>query len=188
MNALDAESEFIREIIRETMQTTSTILMNELKRHRMLKSTKDSAFIKTEKLLYNYRKFKQIVQQKLKEIETIETEGLQRKSKSLVMFSKNNTFGTDTELELAEARIESIRESIDKMQEYISMIDSALGKITNDHYYGIIRMKYFEGCNHEECADHFEVDVSTIARNKNRLVNTLKIHLFTDDAVVELFD
>jgi len=39
----------------------------------------------------------------------------------------------------------------------------------------------------EEIAEELEVDVSTITRNKNRLINTLKISLFSDEVIYELF-
>jgi len=48
-------------------------------------------------------------------------------------------------------------------------------------------MKYFESKTREEIAEELEVDVSTITRNKNRLINTLKITLFSDEVIYELF-
>ena len=56
-----------------------------------------------------------------------------------------------------------------------------------DEYYEIIRLKYFEKKKGEEIAEYFDVETSTISRNKNRLINVLKIYLFSDDVVNELF-
>lgn len=48
-------------------------------------------------------------------------------------------------------------------------------------------MKYFEGKTREEIAEHFDVDVSTISRNKNRLINLLQIRLFSDEVIYQIF-
>lgn len=185
---MGVDPEFMKWISQETMQATMNATIAALKKHRMLKTGKDSAFIRTEKLLYNYTRFKALVQTKFKEIETLETEGLQRTSKSLVTLPQSNTIDTYTDLEKVETKIEGIGESIKSITRYIAQIDGALDKIRDDPYFGIIKMKYFEECSHEKIAGEFEVDVSTITRNKNRLIDTLKIYLFPDDSVFELFE
>lgn len=99
--------------------------------------------------------------------------------------SNNRTINNLTDAELAEKKIEEIEASIDKMIEYLDLIDEALEKISNDDYFDIIRMKYFEGKTHEEIAEYLNVDVSTVSRNKKRLINKLAIYLFPDDSMIE---
>lgn len=185
---MNLDTKFIKKITDQTIAATIKATMNELNRQRMLKPTKDTAFIRTEKLLYNYNQFKEVVQSKLKQIETIEAEGLARRSKSITSFRNGTNIDTDSEIEKAETKIEEIQASIEKMNQYINFIGAALNKISDDPYFELIRLKYFEGLTHEEISCELEVDVSTITRNKNRLVNTLKIYLFTDDSIIELFD
>lgn len=177
------DADLIRLIKEETAKATVKLGMRELQRNRMLKP-KDDTFIRVEKLLYGYPDFQRVIQDKLASIEEINNHGLPRRSKSLVVIPKGCIRVDDPE----EERIEAIQRSIIQMQEHISLIDAALDHIRGDKYFDLIRMKYFEGCSHEEIAYEFEVDVSTITRNKNRLINTLKIYLFPDDSIIELFD
>lgn len=69
----------------------------------------------------------------------------------------------------------------------VHRMDEAMAEIQNDIYYEIIPMAYFSGDTREAIADHFGTTVTTISRNKNRLVNKLKVALFSDDAIMELF-
>ena len=69
----------------------------------------------------------------------------------------------------------------------VAKIQAALQELEDDEYYDIIPMVYFEGCTREEIAEYFDVSVKTISRNKVRLVNELKLRLFSDDVIFELF-
>lgn len=154
----------------------------------MLKPNKETAFEKTEKMLYNYHNFRRAIEKNLNEIKYLESEGLDGRSKSIVLLSGNQQIDTDTEIEKVEEKIQVIEASNERLIEHINLIVAALAKVKDDPYYTLIRMKYFEGKSREDIADYFEVDVSTITRNKNRLIDVIKIHLFPDDSIIELFD
>ena len=66
-------------------------------------------------------------------------------------------------------------------------IEIALEEIKDDIYYEIIPMIYFENRTREDIAEHFNTSTKTITRNKNKLVNQLKLRLFSDDVIFELF-
>lgn len=172
----------------ELIKQVHAELMQELKRNKMVKPIKDSAFQKTEKLLYNYNQFKKVIEKKQEQIEMIAAIGLSNRSKSIVIVPTTKTFDTRTPGEKAEDRIEEIQASMVQMQWYIQLIDDALDKISADQYFDIIRLKYFEGQTVENISYELECDPSTVTRNKNRLVDILKIHLFPDDSIMELFD
>lgn len=72
-------------------------------------------------------------------------------------------------------------------EKFIAIVNSALELIKDDSYYDLIPMIYFEGRSREEVAEFFNTSTTTISRNKTRLINKLKIHIFTDDVVKELF-
>ena len=72
-------------------------------------------------------------------------------------------------------------------QKLVRKIDAALESIKDDIYYDVIPMTYFEGCTREAVAEYFDTTVTTISRNKNRLVNKLKVRLCSDDVIYELF-
>ena len=66
-------------------------------------------------------------------------------------------------------------------------INEALGTIKEDPYYDLIRLIYFEGRSREEVAEYFDTSVTTISRNKARLINKIKCVLFSDDFILELY-
>lgn len=69
----------------------------------------------------------------------------------------------------------------------VKRIDAALYDIKDDLYYEIIPLYYFEGETREFVAEYFNTTVTTISRNKSRLINKLKVKLFSDDVIYELF-
>jgi RNA polymerase sigma factor (sigma-70 family) len=173
----------IQKIIKDTVSE----MLFELKKQGLMKDTKHTPFQKTEQLLYNYMNFKQVIIDKQKHIDFIKENGIQKKSKSIVSYSGNHQVDTRTDDEKANEQIEALENSILIIKRYIAVIDDALSKISNDKYYDLIRLRYFEGKTREEIAEYFDVDVATISRNKNRLINTLKIYLFSDEAIKEIF-
>ena len=162
-------------------------LLIELKKKGFAKHNQQTAFQKTEQLLYNYMNFKQVIADKQKAIEQIKQEGIQKRSKSIVNFTGNYQLDTRNDFEKAEEQIEALENSIMITKRYIEIIDAALSKLEDDNYYDLIRLRYFEGKTREEIAEYFNVDVATVSRNKNRLINILKIHLFSDEVICEIF-
>lgn len=69
----------------------------------------------------------------------------------------------------------------------VKKIDAALEEISRDAYCEIIPMIYFDGESRESVAEYYDTTVTTISRNKTRLVNKLKVLLFSDDVIYELF-
>lgn len=69
----------------------------------------------------------------------------------------------------------------------VARVDEALGIIFNDPYYEVIEMFYFDGITRENIALEFDTSVTTISRNKTRLLNKLASILFSDDVIFELF-
>ncbi len=158
----------------------------ELKKQRLLKDNIHSAFQKTEILLYNYNNFKETIENKYKQIDTILVEGSNRKSSSITTYSSNSTIESKFEEERAEEQITKIEQSISVTKNFIDTINAAVYKLKGDPYYKIIQLKYFEGKTREEIAEYFDVDVKTITRNKSRLINKLKIDLFSEESLFEM--
>lgn len=72
-------------------------------------------------------------------------------------------------------------------KKFIDIIDNALKELESDLYYEIIPMMYFENETREAIAEYFDTTVTTISRNKRRLINKLKYLIFADDVIYELF-
>lgn len=64
-------------------------------------------------------------------------------------------------------------------------IEEALEAIRGDPYAGVITMYYVYGKSRDEIADRYKTSVTTISRNKKRLIDRLKVILFTDEFMRE---
>ena len=69
----------------------------------------------------------------------------------------------------------------------VAKVEEALATIESDPYYKVIPMFYFQNQTRENIAFIFNTSVTTISRNKTRLLNQLKVILFSDDVIYELF-
>lgn len=74
-----------------------------------------------------------------------------------------------------------------KTKVLVQKMNEALGTIKSDIYYGIIPMFYFDHETRENIADYYNTTVTTISRNKTRLVNELKAILFSSDFITEIY-
>jgi DNA-directed RNA polymerase specialized sigma subunit len=72
-------------------------------------------------------------------------------------------------------------------KKFVDIIDRALTEIEDDIYYEIIPMLYFEKLSRDDIAEYFETTTTTISRNKRRLIEKLKVLIFADDVIYELF-
>ena len=160
---------------------------SELRKQGLIKNNRHTPFQKTELLLYNYHNFKEAIKDKEEQIREIECFGIRKRSPSITSIPSSDTYEIKSDIDKAEEKIETIEQSIQMTRNFIRTIDSALDMIKDDQYFEIIRMKYFEGNTREEMSLHFEVDVSTISRNKNRLINLLQIRLFSDEVIHQIF-
>lgn len=174
-------------VIETTAQMTAKEVVSQLRKQGLLKNNRQSPFQKTETLLYNYNNFKNAINDKLKQIDEIKQTGIRKKSSSITSFSGSASYEIKSDSDKADEKIESIEQSIQTTKNFIKMIDAAIEMLQDDPYYDLIQMRYFDGKSREEIADYYEVDVSTISRNKNRLVNLLQIRLFSDEVIYEIF-
>lgn len=69
----------------------------------------------------------------------------------------------------------------------ICNIEKALLHIREDPYYEIVPLYYIGGWTREQLASKYNTSVATISRNKTRLIRLLKIILFPEDYVKEVY-
>lgn len=74
-----------------------------------------------------------------------------------------------------------------KAKHILRKINQSLEVIKDDPYYEIISLYYVDNQTREEIAEHFDTSVTTVSRNKTRLVNKLKAALFADEFITELY-
>lgn len=139
-------------------------------------------FKETEILLYNYQQLKLKVEQDEEFLYDPDsfTAPPKNRSKDIVVFSTKGTGSHGLDIDRYTTEIKS---SMMRTRQEVLRIDRALETIKDDKYFDIIPMKYFDNKPFEEIADVLGYDERTIRRNKNRLINRLKIMLFGADAL-----
>ena len=175
-------------LIKETAKFTAEELLERLKTGKFLRDNKKTAFQKTEQLLYNYQSFKAVIADKEEQIRNIIDSGRPKRSKSITNFSIGTNAEYLSELEKDEDKIEQISNSIAITKHYIAIVDRELEKLSSDSYYDLIRLLYFEGMTQDEVSEYYECSQRTVWRNKQRLINKLRVMLFSDDVIKELFE
>lgn len=175
----------IESIIEKAVKKATNVI--KFKEHRD-KQIKRTPFKKTEELLYNYAAFMESIELKRQQIKTIKEYGCINKSKSVVKFDSTCSSLNIKDLdEKAEEQIQELEYRINNIKKFINVIDDALAKIKTDPYYEIILLKYVKNNTYEEIAEKLDKDVSTISRNKNRLINKLKTFLFAEEVLQDIF-
>lgn len=159
------------------------LVVEELDRIGLIKRN-NNTFKNTESLLYSYNVIKETIGQRKKQIKELKKYGIPEKSKSIVVM--NATKGKLDENDLLDATIINIEKSIYKTKVILNYLDKILLKFKSDSYFSIIELKYFQNKTTEEIAEIMEKDISTITRNKNRLINALKMYLMPNDILSDI--
>lgn len=181
----------IDEIISETIESTVKATIDELQKRKLVKKKVINTFKKTEQLLYNYNAFLDVVKDKKEMIEQIQKVGLSKRSGSFIPMPEDTGFKViKSEEEKENEAIETLENSIETTGRFIKLIDNALETISNDPYFEVVKMHYFQGMKYSSIADKWPVtiDESTICRNKNRLVKKMSIYLFSDEVINEMLN
>ena len=174
----------IDKLIKETARAT----VEELRKGKMVNEKPLTAYQKTERILFKYNNFKQVIQDRKDEIEEIKKYGLAKTSGSVIPMPQDTGFKeVKMESDKEEEVIKALERSIINTKKIVRFVDISLKSIKKDPYFKIIDLLYFQGKTQTEIAEHFNCDVSTINRNKSRLVNKLSIYLFSDDVVNEMY-
>lgn len=159
------------------------VLLQELEVMGMLKKKNDT-FKNTESILYSYKTIKETIKQRKNQIKELKKYGLPKKSSSIKMIPDSNV--KIEENDLLDTTIKNIEKSIIKTKVILDYINSIILKFNKDPYYEIIKLKYFDNKTIEEIAEIMEKDISTITRNKNRLINTLKMYLLPNEILTDI--
>lgn len=162
------------------------IVLDELRDRGLIKERKKSAYASTEALLYNYGYLKKSIIENRHEIEDLKTNGLPKKSKSILALAGSGTAPREEECVLLEERISHIEQSIVRTEAIIAKINRLLREYESPKYPDLIKRIYFDGQTREELAEIYQCDVSTISRNRAKIINQLKIILFPGELINEL--
>lgn len=144
--------------------------------------TERNYFRETEILLYNYPALKLKVEQDAEFLFDPESHIVPKnRSKDIVIFSTKSVGSHGLDI---DKYTQGVKSSMMRTRQEVVRIERAVETIKDDKYYDIIPMKYWDGLTMEEIAERYECDDRTVYRNKNRLVNKIKIMLFGADALI----
>jgi len=145
-------------------------------------STERNYFRETEILLYNYPALRLKVAQDEEFLydPNASTAPTSNRSKDIVVFSTRNAGSHGLDI---DQYTQGVKSSMMRTRQEVLRIDRAMEAITDDKYYGIIPLKYWDGLTIEEISEKIVCDEKTVRRNRSRLVNKLKIMLFGADAL-----
>lgn len=147
--------------------------------NKKIEAEQRNYFKDTEKLLYSLPALKLKAEQ---DEEDIKNNRIVRKRKSTDIVRFSGITGLQKDMDEDEYT-ENRQASLERTKMEIKRIERALEIIEHDEYYPIIPLKYFDNCTMEDIAERLDRDESTIRRNKNRLINKLKVLLFGADAL-----
>lgn len=159
------------------------IVINELQERNLIRKAKDS-YKNTEYLLNNFDLLNKSISDMKLQIEDLKTYGIRKSGKAAVVVSQNMVkVDEDT---IIEQRINELKQAIHRTKTVINLINHILQDLKSDKYYQIIDLKYFKKLSYEEIAEILECDVSTVSRNRNRLINLIKVRIFPNSFIDEL--
>ena len=172
--------------VKNMIDQSVNAVVSELKKSGMIRENKMTPFQKVEALLYNYNEFQKAIKDKEEQIEELRHFGT-RKHISSGMCGSVGFVDVKSEAEKTEDQIELVEYNIQTTRKFIKILDDALDQLKEDSYFDIIPMKYFQRQTMEAIAEALDCDVTTIRRNKNRLINLLQIRLFSDEVIEDIF-
>ena len=107
-------------------------------------------------------------------------------SEELIEFDKSDSF-RKTEMLLRSFRKLQMAEQTKPVRKVVARINDALNFIENDPYAKVIWMYCIDGCSRDSVAYMLNINPSVVSRQKARLINEIKVILFADDFVRELY-
>lgn len=163
-------------------------IQNEVKKQLGILKDKDGTekkeltpYQKTIELLKNYNHFKNRIEYLKNNLDNIEIK--KKYSIGEIKATSNNNL---SELEKIEIIKEERLKEIELLKELINFTDYGLYSIEKEKYKKIISLMYFEKLKIEEIAEKFNVDTSTIKRNRNKLVEIMSLSLFDSEILKDL--
>lgn len=162
-------------------------IQNEVKKQLGVLKEKDGTenkvltpYQKTIKLLKSYRYYKNRIEYLKNNLDNIE---IKKKYSIGEIKAVNNNL---SEMEKKEIIKEERLKEIEFFEYGINLIDYGLSSIEEEKYKEIIPLIYFEKLRMEDVAEKFNVDTSTIKRNRNKLVETMSLSIFDSEILKDL--
>ena len=100
-----------------------------------------------------------------------------RKSKDIIFRSAKNGEYLSGE-DIVRLKIDNINRRISENLRHLRRIEDGIKAISGDAYEKIISLRYFEGLSAEATAEVLHCDLSTVRRNKVRLLQKIAVRMY----------
>lgn len=177
----------IDEIQKENMlikKTTETVF-DVLRKNGFEIKEKKSVFQRTEQLLYLIPKLKEAINHNKQKIKDLQNYGIDKKGGAVHVVPSSTPLKLDED-EIIDKEVSKLKQRNHVINSQIKWVNEILLTLSNDKYYDLIKLKYYDNKTREEIAEYFACDVKTVSRNRNRIINNLKGLFFPKDSIDEL--
>lgn len=178
--------EELQEIISNASEQGAKAAIKEMKKQNMFKHGMDT-YQKTEYILRNYNEFKRAIIDRQEEISDIETYGIKKKSASITSYPGGTRSAVLDDAEKADEQIRMLQHQNELTKNLINKIDSILDELKDEPYYRVIELYYFEKKKYEVIAGELAVSISTVSSARKQIIEKIKIRLFSDNVIREIF-
>lgn len=144
-----------------------------------------TTFQKTEQLLYLIPQLKDAIKHNKDKISDLRKYGINKKGSAVHSISSNNPIKRE-ESEIVEQEINKLLQRNYIILSQLKWVNGILDTLKKDKFYELISMKYYEDKTYDEMAEYFKCDSRTIGRNKNKLINRIRVLLFPNDSIDEV--
>ena len=167
--------------IKKAIQNEVKKQLGILKENDSIEKKELTPYQKTVKLLKNYKYYKNRIEYLKNNLDNIE---IKKKYSIGEIKAANNS--NLSEMERKEIIKEERLKEIEFFEYGINLIDYGLSSIEEEKYKEIIPLVYFEKLKMEDVAEKFNVDTSTIKRNRNKLVEIMSLSIFDSEILKDL--
>ncbi len=177
--------EELQEIIEKASAEGARAAVREERKQKMFRDGMD-AHQKTEYILRNYKDFKRAVAEREEKITDIERYGIKKKSCSITTYPGGTRCVTDDE-QKADEQIAVLQKQNEITKRLLTKVDDILAELKDEPYFEVITMYYFDNKKYEVIAGELGISNATVSAYKKNMLNKIKIRMFSDNVIYELF-
>lgn len=136
----------------------------------------------TEARLYAYNDLKAKIYNDVLDLNDLKREKTSVKSRDIIYRSVSGGISITPE-EVQEIKIEKLSRVIREGMREVARIEDAIKSVKDDYYNDVIKLRYFKRMTDETVAEQLNCDVSTVRRNRKRMLKRIAVRFFGTDAI-----
>ncbi len=164
------------------------IVIDELTDRGLLKKSINT-FETTKDLLKNLNRIESSVKRSQKQINNLKTtvKGLFPKTPTAINYEDNNS-DTLISVEQIDQKINSLKQSQIIIKEFVKYVKELIEDVLSEDERILVNQFYFDKISVSELCEEYECDESTVYRRLNKCVNAIKVELFPEKYIDELYN